>query len=195
MTELSKAGTATLADAARACDRGEKDAPCTAKAVFAYQWDWGEQGQCCAVHAQLLQQVASQINRTINLYPLQPAVPEPLTRDERTKLKAAVLVLQEELDEAKSRGLELYRATGQLQGDVKLLKVRNTEAEAQLRDARAEVAQLHDELEKRDRENAQLVLELDRLRSLESFTAGERAEAERRELGLSDDPSGSTISG
>lgn len=193
MSQLSEAGQAV--GTTPTCDRGEVGAPCGAKAVFGYQWDWGEKGHCCAEHATLLQQIGTQISRGVTLHPLHDAAPAPLLRDERTKLKAAALVLEEELEEAKSRGLDLYRINTQLRGDVNLLKVRNAEADAQLKDARAEVELLTEELAKREREAATMALELDRLQSLAAFTAEERTEAERRELGLSDDPEGSRVDG
>lgn len=147
-----------------------------------YQWEWGEKGYCCSLHATLLQQIAQQINRSVLIMPLQRTTPEPLQRDERTKLKATALVLEEELTDAKNRGLELYRINGQLRGDVQLMKVRNAEADSQLKDAHAEINRLNNELQKRELEHGEMALEIDRLKTLVSFSP-----AERRELGLSDE--------
>lgn len=196
MTQLSKAGEAVVT--APTCDRGEAGAPCGAKAVFAYQWDWGEKGTCCAEHATLLQQIGNTISRGVTLHPLHDPTPAPLQRDERVRLVAANLVVEAELEEAKSRGLELYRINTQLRGDVQLFRVRNQEADAQLADARAEIELLKEELEKRDREASELVLEVERLKTLAAFQPiepRELADAERRALGLSDDPGGSTVDG
>jgi hypothetical protein len=154
------------------CDRGEAASPCGSPATFAYLWEWGEKGTCCAVHAQLLQQIAGQINRQVSIYPLQPAAAPALTRDERTQLWARNKVLEEELEEAKARGLELYRVNGQLVSQNNLATVREREALAQLKDAKSEVLSLRGRLEERDAEHAELVMELERLRTVESLVSG-----------------------
>lgn len=160
------------------CDRDN----CGADATFSYAWEWGEKGYCCSLHATLLQQIAGQISRSVMIVPLQRTRPEPLQRDERTRLKATAFVLEEELTEAKNRGLELYRINGQLRGDVQLMKVRNAEADAQLKDAHAEINRLNNDLQKRELEHGEMALEIDRLKTLVSFSP-----SERRELGLSDE--------
>ncbi|HEY6723635.1 MAG TPA: hypothetical protein VI197_06360 [Polyangiaceae bacterium] len=186
---------------APACDRGEKNAPCPNKAVFAYQWDWGERGTCCAIHATLLNQVASQIGRGVVMHQLAESAPAPLSRDERTKLKAAALVLEEELEETKTRALELYRVNTQLQGEVRMHKTRNREVTAQLDDAKAEVELLQEEHAKLTREAAAMALELEHYKTLESLQPTERAVAkqltsgERRALGLEDEPQGAVVDG
>lgn len=177
--EISEAGKQT---AVTLCDRCDADN--RKPATFHYLWDWGEQGNACSEHAQQLQQTAISLNRNVSLHPLQPSAAAPLERDERTKLKASALVLEEEVNEAKARGLELYRVNTQLRGDVQLLKTRNAEAEAQLRDSRAEIEKLAAEVAKRDAEHGQLVMEIDRLKTLVSFSP-----SDRRELGLTDDES------
>jgi hypothetical protein len=153
------------------CDRGEAGAPCGARAVFAYQWDWGEKGMCCAHHATLLQQIASQIGRGVACYPIQATAPEPLTRDERTTLKARALVVEEELEELKSRGLDLYRVNGDLVRQNATLAVQNRELGAQVKDLGGQVLQLQGQLEERDAEHAELVVEIERLRTIEALVA------------------------
>lgn len=183
---MANAASAVLAVAALGATvdpEVQKCGSCDKPAVYGYQWDWGEQGLACAEHAALLQQTATQLSRTVNVFPLQRVNPEPLTRDERTRLKATALVLEEELEEAKSRGLDLYRVNGQLRNDVQLHKVRNTEAEAQLKDAHAEINRLNNELQKRELEHGELVQQLEEAKTLAAFSP-----SERRELGLGDDP-------
>lgn len=148
------------------CDRD-----CSAAAVLAYQWEWGERGVCCATHAALLQQIAPQIARTVTLIPLARPMPEPLLRDERVRLTAEALVLREELEEHKVRGLEMYRINGEQQRQINTLKVRDREAAAQLKDAEQQQTYLRAKLEERDAEHAELVTEIDRLRHLEALLA------------------------
>lgn len=159
------------------CDAGDQQ-----PATFHYLWDWGEKGLACSKHATLLQQTATQLQRTISLHPLQAAAPAPLERDERTKLKAATLVVEEELQEAKARGLDLYRVNTQLVGDVQLHQVRAAELEAQNKDLRAEVERLKGDVANRDSEAAKLVLEISRLKTLTAF-----APTQRVDLGLSEE--------
>lgn len=148
---------------------GPKCTQCDEPATFAYQWDWGEKGVVCSTHATLLQQTAGQLSRTVQITPLVPAAGAPLQRDERTQLKAAALVLEEELEEAKSRGLDLYRQVQELTRTNHGLTVREREAKAQLKDRELEVINLQGKLEERDAEHGELVAEIERLRALEKL--------------------------
>jgi len=148
------------------CDR---DAACGQPATFSYMWDWGEKGVCCALHAQLAQQIAQQISRGVTLQPMRAPEAEPMQRDERTRLKAHALVVEEELAEAKGRGLDLYRANVDLAQQVQTLKVREREINAQLADRDGRIRHLEGQLEERDAEHAELTEEIGRLRTLEVF--------------------------
>lgn len=148
------------------CDRDG----CPNAAVQAYQFPWGEKGVCCATHGFLLNQAAEQINRSVQLTPLVAPGPEPLLRPERVRLTAEVLVLKEELEDAKTRGLDLYRNNGELTRQVQSLTVQQREAKAQLTDQAKEITQLRGQLEEARAENGELVLEVERLRTLEAFT-------------------------
>lgn len=154
----------TLPPSRQMCDRD-----CDEPAVFAYLWEWGEKGLCCAHHETLLQQTATNLNRTVRVHPLLAPAPAPLTRDQRTQLVARALVLEEELEEVKGRGLELYRQHEQLLKTNSMLSVREREAKAQLRDREAEVLALRGKLDERDAEHGELVDELERLRTLEKM--------------------------
>lgn len=153
---------------AKGCDRtGVDGVVCSEKATQAYSWDWGETGVCCDTHAVLLQQIAGQIERKLVLTPLTRA-PQPIGRDERIALTARSLVLQEEVENAKLRGLELYRINQQLAAELRLYKVRAEEAHVQLTEAQKQAAQLLDEVAERDAENARLLADNERLKLLEA---------------------------
>jgi hypothetical protein len=132
-------------------------------------FDWGESGKCCSEHSFLLQQSAGQLQRTVQISPLAPVGPVPLTRDERVRLKSESYALEAELEEAKARGLELYRENQTLAKTAQAARVRATESEAQLKDALADVARLRGDVEQRDQEHGALVEEVERLRTLEKF--------------------------
>jgi hypothetical protein len=150
-------------------DQALCDRDCSNAAVYSYVWSWGATGTCCAQHAAVLQQTAVQLERTIQLHPMQHAPQAPMTRDERTKLKATALVVAEELEEAKARGLEFYRMNNQLVRENAALNVREREAKAQLKDRDAELEQLRAKLLERDGEHGELVNEIARLRVLETL--------------------------
>lgn len=157
----------------RHCDRKDDDGKeCTELATHAYQFDWGESGICCARHATLLQQIAGNLGRTIQVSPLRDLPPPPLTRDERTQLIAAKLSTETELDEVKARGLELYRINGEQQRTINTLTVQKRELEATTRDQAGTITTLRGQLEERDAEHAELVLEVERLRGLEALLGG-----------------------
>lgn len=140
-------------------------------ATHAYSWDWGEKGVCCAEQVTILQQIAQQVGRGVLITPLQD-VPVPMGRDERAQLLARALVAEEEIEVVKARGLELYRANQQIHAELKLAKVREAEAHAQMVDALAKLQRLDSQLQARDREHARLADEVERLRLLEAFTPG-----------------------
>ncbi len=149
-------------DQVQLCD--QKD--CNDPATHAYTWAWGTSGTCCPKHQIVLQQTADQIARTINFSPLNANATPPLQREERVRLKAEALVLDEELKEAKQRGLDLYRQNTNLTQQVQSLTVRNREAEAQRKDAIADLQRSELRQQQLEAENATLADELSRLRVL-----------------------------
>lgn len=107
---------------------------CGEPAIASYVWAWGESGVCCARHQVILRQKAGQLKQSLQVTPLQPGAPAEETRDERIAKQAKLLTLEEELSEARDRGMQLYRQVESLQqqGRVQTLKIQ--EMEAQLRD-------------------------------------------------------------
>lgn len=144
------------------CDRDDCENP----AVFSYTWDWGEHGICCAEHQVRLAQLAAQLKRTVQFVALQPGAEPPLERSERVKLKAEVYAVEAELEETKGRNADLYRQAGGLAAQVQSLTVRHAEAQAQLRDAKAEADRESARADQLRRENADMVDEITRLRLL-----------------------------
>lgn len=142
---------------------------CTNTAIVNYTWDWGMSGKCCAGHQAEFTQKQEALSRKVQFAPLQTAAPAPLTRDQRTRLQAEVLVLKEELEDAKLRGLDLYRENVKLAQSVQALTVRGRESEAQLRDMSREIERLQTELGKRDAEHGALNDEVERLRTITKF--------------------------
>lgn len=148
------------------CDRPG----CTAHATFTYTWEWGETGVCCSKHQVELGQLQKPLKRSCQFSPLNPGATPALTRDERAKLKAEVYVLQEELAEAKGRGLQMYEQTQALAKQVQLLSVQKREQDAQLKDARDELQMAMEELDARKAELGEIIDEVGRLRTLVPFT-------------------------
>lgn len=156
---------------------------CREQASYAYRWAWGETGMCCATHRNALEQLSRNLKREIHFDRLETAPVAPMSRDERTRLKAAMLVAEEERDEAKQRAADLYKANAQLAQQLQALTVRQRESEAQLRDLSVQ----RDEAE-RQRDEAQAKWgdvsdELQRLKLI-ADNAPDLAEVEgmRREL-------------
>jgi hypothetical protein len=156
---------------------------CDAVAVFSYRWEWGATGNSCAHHATLLQQTAESLKRTIAVHPIPRSSPLPLLRDERTQLIAKHLVLEAELAEAKNRGLEVYRKNGDLQVQLNTAIVKERELRAQLQDSGEKRRVAEQRASEVNAENGRLLVELERLRALETFVA-EREDRERRDRGL-----------
>src|SRR6186713_2027563 len=104
-TQNTTAAAAPLPLPGPICDREG----CSNPANATYAFDWGENGICCSTHQFLLKQTADQIFRGVQFLPLANLPPAPMARDERARLKGETYALTEELEEAKGRGLELYR--------------------------------------------------------------------------------------
>jgi len=145
------------------------DLDCTELATHSYTWEWGTSGHVCQTHAPLLAQKAESLGRKVSVSPLQRPPAKPMLRDERTRLTAQALVLNEELEEAKGRGLELYRENVELVKQVQMMSVRAREADAQLSDLQAKLADKQRQLDARDAEHGELVDELTRLRTIAKF--------------------------
>jgi|SRR6186713_188997 len=161
-TQNTTAAAAPLPLPGPICDREG----CSNPANATYAFDWGENGICCSTHQFLLKQTADQIFRGVQFLPLANLPPAPMARDERARLKGETYALTEELEEAKGRGLELYRQNEQLMLQLQASTTRGRETELQLRDATREIERLQVELQSRDAEHGGMVDELTRLRTL-----------------------------
>jgi hypothetical protein len=142
---------------------------CDEQATHSYTWDWGQSGVKCSKHAALLGQVAANLSRNVSVHPLQAIGPAPLTRDERIQLRVKAEVLGAELEDAKARGLELYRDNQALTRQVQTLTLRAREADAQIKDRDVKLTEMQGQLDERDAVHAEMADELDRLRTLAKF--------------------------
>lgn len=154
----------TVAEAPPKCDRD-----CSSTAVFAYTWEWGEKGVCCATHQFLLQQTAGNLGRSVNFAPIASSVVVPMGRDERVKLKAEVYALEEEATDLRSRGSLLYQENTALTRQVQAATTRLREAERLLQESTDRTHELERRIEERDAEHGNLVDEVQRLRTLAKF--------------------------
>ncbi len=154
----------TVADAPPQCDADG----CTKPAVYAYAWEWGEKGVCCEQHRFTLNQTSEHLKRAVHFAPLQQTK-APITRDERTQLIAAKLSTEAELEDVKTRGLDLYRENTNLTSQLQSLTIRHRETGAQLKDAQTTIAKLEADALRRDAELGELSDEVSRLRTLAKF--------------------------
>jgi regulator of replication initiation timing len=118
---------------------------CGEPAVFSFVWPWGQSGYCCANHAVVLRHRSQALEREIQLLPLRPGAPSPVTQDERVTWHAKLLAAEDQIVEVKTRNLRLFDANETLTAEVKRLTVEATELRSQLADARAEADQLTSE--------------------------------------------------
>lgn len=138
---------------------------CEQPATYQYVWPWGATGLVCLKHMQLVNQKAEQLQATPTWVALTPGRPEPMTRDERTALYAAKLALEDEVKDAKARGLDLYNSNTQLARECQRLSSRNTYLEAQVVDAKAEVDKAVTERDSLFNELASARMDLDRMKA------------------------------
>lgn len=139
---------------------------CTDPAIATFFWEWGQTGNVCAKHQALYAQRQENLQRRCTFAPLQRAAEPPLVRSERIQLRAELGTLEAELVETKARGLELYHQNIELARQVQTLKVRDTEAQAQLRDATGRLAAMERHIGQREAELGEAVQEVQRLKAL-----------------------------
>jgi hypothetical protein len=139
---------------------------CGAPATHSYTWEWGQSGFCCAHHQTLKQQTAGNLSRGITFAVVSSTATAPLQREERVRLRAETLVAQEELSEAKERGLQLYHQNQALAAQVQSLTVQLRECEELRKDAVAAAEPLREALEKTRSQLGDAVDELGRLKVL-----------------------------
>lgn len=143
------------------------DAPgCGKPATHTYTWDWGQTGYCCAQHQQHQNGLQANLKRRVTFTALASAIAPALTRPERTQLISERLAAEAELDEVKTRGIEIYNQNTELTRQVQSLRLRSEEREAQLRDANGKALELEEKLVSREAELAEAVQEVQRLRAL-----------------------------
>lgn len=144
---------------------------CDAPATQAYAWEWGEKGVTCPTHVTHLNQTAAATKRKVTLAPLQEAPTPPMTRDERTRLKAEVYTLEEELSDAKEQGAKLYAERNDLAAQLRRALARETELKTKLADVEADLAKVNDELDDKTASLQEAVSELTTLRGIVGDTA------------------------
>jgi hypothetical protein len=112
---------------------------CEQLARFHYTWPWGASGLVCSLHHFTVQQTAENLQRAVVFSPLAAGTPEPISRDERVRFHATILTMEDELRDARARGLELYNSNTTIAEQARRYASRSTELEAQMKDARADV--------------------------------------------------------
>lgn len=157
-------------------DQLQCDRDCNEPATLAYRWEWGAAGVCCAQHAALLQQTSQSLSRAVVIHPIAQAAPAPLLRDERIQLTARAMVLEDEVRAHESKCSEQHRKIGDLQLQLNAAVVKARECEAQTRDAVAKVQMAEENASRLSSENGRLLVELERLRELESVVAERHGE-------------------
>lgn len=139
---------------------------CDAPASHSYTWDWGKSGFVCPLHQTLKAQQAGNLSRGCAFAVVSSTATAPLQREERVRLRAETLVAQEELAEAKTRGLEMYRQNQQLTQQLQSLKVQLRECESLRTDAVAAAEPMRKEIERLRTEIAEATDEIGRLKVL-----------------------------
>ena len=144
---------------------------CHEPAVASYVWPWGEEGLCCATHRPLLAQVEKNTKRRVSLAMLNPGAPLPMTHDERVAHHAQRLALEEELSEARARGVELHKAHQDLVRQLRTAQAQIGTLEAAAKVSDGNRAELERELARVRAELGHVVEDLQRERALNAPTA------------------------
>jgi len=139
---------------------------CKKIATHTYNWDWGQQGICCAEHQTIHTQLAGTLKRGVNFAVINPNASVPLVRDERIRFRAQVMTLEEEIKEVRIRAQEMYKSNQKLVGQVQRLSLVEKELKAQVKDATETELGAMQKLEERETQLAEASEELSRLRMI-----------------------------
>lgn len=115
---------------------------CDETALYAYTWEWGESGYCCAIHSVCLKHREAALGRPCVLTALRPGAVSPVTQDERIQMHARVLAAEDTVAEVKKRNSDLFEANKELTAEIRRLRIEVSQLTSQVQDARAEAAQL-----------------------------------------------------
>lgn len=117
---------------------------CKNPVFYAFTWGWGEKAHCCREHQVHAQQIHdSQERGKITFAPIDPnAAILPLERDERTQLIAARMSAEQDGDLVRTRAAALHNANTELQQEVRRLRARDQESQAQIQDRDAKIERL-----------------------------------------------------
>lgn len=139
---------------------------CPKNATHTFVWPWGSPGACCDEHVVIVRQRAESTRGemgTVSFSRLDPDRPPSVTRDERTQLIAAKLSAEAETEEVKLRAERLFANNTELSKELRLLRVRCDQYEANARELLADL-----EAAKKERDDA-LVLAHDARVEAERF--------------------------
>lgn len=139
---------------------------CDKPAVFAYNWDWGEAGVCCAEHQVVLGQKSKTLKRGCQFTAIASAASPPVQREERVRLIAEKLAAEAELGDSQQRALSLLRSNEHLASQVNMFSARSEAQKARIAELEAAALTHEEEIDARDRELGKLADEVSRLRLL-----------------------------
>jgi len=145
---------------------------CHKEAVYTFVWPWGTPGNCCQDHVVVVQQRSRATRGRFGLVAfnaLNPDRPVAVTRDERIELHSTRLVAESERDDARKRAAELFAVNTKLSDELRALRARVAQFEADVKALNSQV-----ELAIHERDKALIAASL------------AREEAERLGVSLSD---------
>lgn len=139
---------------------------CKEPAVALYQWPWEDHpSACCSRHQFMLHQKAETLGRPVTISPLHVAAP-PMALDERQQMHAAILARNDEIEQLKSRGAELYKQNQDVIAEARRLAARNGELDTQIRELKAKLVEVNKERDEMTVQRNQLSTDLERTRIL-----------------------------
>ncbi len=115
---------------------------CTENATYTFVWPWGTPGACCQKHTSIVTQRSQQTRGrfgAVAFAKLNPDRPPEITRNERITLHSARLAAESERDDASRRATELYAVNTKLADEVRALRARCAQLEADAKALREQV--------------------------------------------------------
>jgi len=153
------------------------DPECKSEALYSFVWPWGEAGTCCAVHTVHVNQKADALGRgPVQLMAIDPGRPQTISRDERARLRADIIVRDEDCQALKSQIVELHKSNDAMATEARRLRARTAHLEGVAKDAADDLEAAREERDEAVAALADVTTERDRLRVLVDVAAREAPE-------------------
>lgn len=138
---------------------------CNEEALYTYVWPWGQEGSCCGVHRVVVNQRSTQMldRGELQFSVIDPNRPKEVSRDERARLRAEILVRDEDIASLKNQVAGLHSSQAKLADEARRLRAANNYLTNEAKHAAEALAKMTTERDQALADLADVTVDRDRL--------------------------------